>query len=70
MMMKFCDPGACRSYLLAEDEPACLRQKARYRMWLVARAPNNRVRAAREKMSHDLMEEADAIAKERAIVAL
>ena len=65
--MKFCDADACPTCALPEGSPACLRQKAHFCMWLAPRASNDVVRAALEKMSLDLMAEANAIELEQGL---
>jgi|HubBroStandDraft_6_1064221.scaffolds.fasta_scaffold126558_2 hypothetical protein len=59
--MKFCEADACPSCSLAEGTPACLRQKGLFCMWLAAKSSHQGVRAALEKLSLDLMEEARAV---------
>jgi hypothetical protein len=68
-VMRFCDAGACSSCSLADlpDPAPCLRHKAHFCMWLSATVANDGLRAALEKMSLDLMDEASAVTKERAL---
>ena len=61
--MKFCRPDLCPSCPLAEDRPACLRQKAEFCAWLAARMSNRDLRSAVEKMRLELLQEADALQK-------
>ena len=63
--MKSCDADACQSCALPEGSPACLRQKAHFCIWVTTRASNGAVKAALEKMSLDLMEEANALEREQ-----
>ena len=66
--MRFCDADACTDCLLADrpDMAPCLRQKARFCMWLSTTQPRSG-RAALERLSLELMDEASAIEKEFAI---
>src|SRR5262249_7116771 len=57
--MKFCRPDRCPSCPLAEDKPACLRQKAEFCAWLAARISNRDLRIAVERMRLELLQEAD-----------
>jgi hypothetical protein len=63
--MKFCDADACQSCALPEGSPACLRHKARFCTWLAAKTSSEPVRTALEKMSLDLMEDANALEQEQ-----
>jgi hypothetical protein len=63
--MKFCDADACPSCSLTEGTPTCLRQKGNFCMWLAAKSSNHGIRAALEKLSLDLMEEARAADRHR-----
>jgi hypothetical protein len=63
--MKFCSAELCPSCPFAENKPACLRQKAEFCLWLVARTSNRDLRVAVEKMRVELLKEADALEKER-----
>jgi hypothetical protein len=67
--MRFCDADACSSCALVEDECACLRHKAQFCIWLAARTSNCSLRAAFGRLSSYLIEEADALGKEKAIIA-
>lgn len=64
--MKFCDADACSSCGLAEGEPECLRRKANFCLWLAARLPGAAVGAALRKMGLDLIEDSEALERERA----
>jgi hypothetical protein len=66
--MKFCDADACPTCSLVEGGGACLRHKARFCMWLATKISNSGVRSALERMSFDLMEEACALERERAVL--
>jgi hypothetical protein len=59
--MEFCEADACPSCSLPEGTPACLRQKGHFCMWLAAKSSQQDVRAALEKLSLDLMEEARVV---------
>jgi hypothetical protein len=63
--MRFCDADACIDCSLAHQAgmAACLRQKAQFCMWLSTTRPLE-ARAALEKLSLELMEDASAIEKE------
>src|SRR5262249_16417930 len=61
--MKFCRPDLCPSCPLAEDKPACLRQKAEFCSWLAARISSPDLRNAVEKMRLELLAEADSLVK-------
>jgi hypothetical protein len=61
--MRFCRPDLCPSCPLAEDKPACLRQKAEFCAWLAARISNPDLRTAVEKMRLELLQEADTFEK-------
>ena len=61
--MKFCQPDLCPACSLAEDKPACLRQKAEFCLWLAARMSNRGLRTPVEKMRLELLEEGDTFAK-------
>jgi hypothetical protein len=63
--MKFCSAKLCRSCPFAENKSACLRQKAEFCLWLVARTSNHDLRVAVEKMRVELLKEADALETER-----
>jgi hypothetical protein len=65
--MKFCDAAACSSCPLREDVSACLRQKAQFCGWLMTKTYTSGIRTALEKMILQLMEEADAVEKEKAL---
>ena len=67
--MKFCDADACPSCVLAANEQACLRHKAEFCAWLSANLSNSTVSAALEKLSADLMQEAAALKREKAIIS-
>jgi hypothetical protein len=67
--MKFCDADACPSCALAVDEYACLRHKARFCIELATTTSNNGLRVALEKLGLDLIAEADALVKERAVLS-
>jgi hypothetical protein len=65
--MKFCDAEACQDCALPEGTPACLRQKAAFCTWLADRVSSDAVKAALEKLSFDLMEEATALELEQGL---
>ena len=67
--MRFCDADACSSCALVEDECACLRHKARFCIELATTTSNNGLRVALEKLGLDLIAEADALVKERAVLS-
>jgi hypothetical protein len=52
---------AANSYCeLASDECACLRQKARFCIWLSVRISDKKIRGTLEKLGSDLIAESDA----------
>jgi hypothetical protein len=67
--MKFCDADARPSCALPMDEYACLRHKARFCIELATTTSNNGLRVALEKLGLDLIAEADALVKERAVLS-
>lgn len=66
--MRLCDDSECLSCSVVEGDPACLRRRARLCMWLSEQSGNTGARAALEKLSFGLMEEACTIEKELAAV--
>jgi hypothetical protein len=63
--MKFCSAELCPSCPFAGNKSACLRQKAEFCLWLVARTSNRDLRAAVKRMRLQLMKEAYVLEKER-----
>ena len=59
--MKFCEADAFPTCALPEDSPVCLRQKAKFCAWLVPNISSDVIRAGLEKMSHNLIEDANAL---------
>ena len=68
--MDFCDADACPSCPLARNRPCCLRHKAQFCLRLARGLSTGGIRAALEKMSLHLMEEAEALEKETAVLAM
>jgi hypothetical protein len=62
----FCDADACLSCDLAEGEPTCLRRKADFCLRLAVMTSSGGLRAALEKLALDLMNDSDALKKEKA----
>jgi hypothetical protein len=48
---------------VAEDKPACLRQRAEFCAWLAARMSNRELRFGVEKMRLELLQEATSLEK-------
>jgi hypothetical protein len=67
--MKFCDSDACPSCPLGGNAPECLRYKAKFCTALARTTSARSVRAALDKLSVLLMEEAAALEKETAALA-
>jgi hypothetical protein len=65
--MKFCDAEACHDCALPEGTPACLRQKATFCIWLAARVSSPAIKSALERMSFNLMEDANALEQEHGL---
>ena len=68
--MTFCDADACPTCPLAANMPCCLRHKAQFCMRLARRTSSGGFRTALEKMSSQLMAEADALEREAIVLAL
>ena len=68
--MKFCDAVLCPSCPLAGNKPACLRQKAEFCLWLIARTSNRDLRAGVEQMRIALLKEAEALENEKSYLVL
>jgi hypothetical protein len=67
--MKFCDADACPACAQLEGIQACLRQKAKFCSWLASTASGEPIKVALEKMSRDLIEEANAMEREQMLKA-
>jgi hypothetical protein len=65
--MKFCDADACWSCGLAEGDPECLRRKADFCLWLAARFPETALSTTLNKLGLDLIEDSEALERERAV---
>jgi len=66
--MKFCDAAECPSCPLAGNVPACLRNKAQFCLRLAQMPIADGIRRPLEKMGLYLMQEADALEKETAVL--
>ena len=64
--MNFCDSEACPSCPREGNVPDCLRHKARFCIGLAQMTSSSGTRAALEKLSRLLVEEAAALEKETA----
>ena len=67
--MNFCDADSCSSCDLAEGEPECLRHKANFCRWLAMRFPREALGAALSKLGLDLIEDSEALKRERVALA-
>ena len=68
--MTFCDADACPSCPLAGNVPSCLRHKAQFCLQLARETSGRGICTALAKMSLQLMEEAEALEKETAALAM
>jgi hypothetical protein len=65
----FCDADACCCCGLVEGDPDCLRRKADFCLWLAARFPKAALGAALNKLGLDLIKDAQALQRERAVAS-
>jgi hypothetical protein len=68
--MTFCDADACPTCPLNATRPCCLRHKAQFCMRLARRTSRGGFRTALEKMSSQLMAEAEALEREAIVRGL
>jgi hypothetical protein len=68
--MKFCNADFCPDCSLSCDVPACLRRKAQFAITLTQVPSASGIRAALEKLSSYLLDEAAALEKETALFAI
>jgi hypothetical protein len=66
--MKFCDADACSSCDLAEGQPACLRRKADFCLWLAVKFPRAALGAAFNKLGLNLIKDSEALERERTVL--
>jgi hypothetical protein len=65
----FCDADACGFCGLAEGAPQCLHRKANFCFWLANRFSSVALGTALRKLGLDLIEDANALARERVVLS-